>query len=162
MQRIEGSEFETIRPFFEQAAEAARDATCLRAKCGSVVVKDSVVIGTGFNAPPLGDESQRLCTADMDYSKKPKYDKTCCVHAEWNAVIDACKTNADKLAGSVLYFMRIDQEGNFTDAGDPYCTTCSRFTMQAGVSEFALYNSEGADVYPLAEYNTCSYSRYLI
>lgn len=158
MQRIEGPEFETIRPFFEQAAEAARDATCLRAKCGSVIVKNSVVIGSGYNAPPLGDESQRYCTDDMDYSLKPKYDKTCCVHAEWNAVIDACKTNADKLAGSVLYFMRIDENGNFTDAGEPYCTTCSRFTMQAGVAEFALYNNDGADIYSLHEYNSVSYA----
>lgn len=161
MQRIVGPEFEVIRPFFEQAAEVARAATCLRAKCGSVIVKNSVVIGSGFNAPPLGDETQRYCTADMDYSLKPKYDKTCCVHAEWNAVIDACKTNADKLAGSALYFMRIDDNGNFTDAGEPYCTTCSRFTMQAGVAEFALYNSDGADIYSLSEYNDKSYQNYI-
>jgi deoxycytidylate deaminase len=160
MRRVEGEDFLTIKPFFEMAADVAKDATCLRAKCGSVIIRDSIIIGKGFNSPVLEDEAQRLCEVEMNTSLKPKYDKTCCVHAEWRAVLDACKTNADKLAGSVLYFMRIDDEGSFTDAGDPYCTTCSRFTMEAGVKEFALYNDEGADIYALSEYNQKSYENY--
>lgn len=161
MKRIEGQEFEEIRPFFEAAARVADEATCLRAKCGSVIVKNSVIIGRGYNSPALDDESQRLCEADMDTTVKPKYDKTCCIHAEWRAVLDACKTNADKLAGAVLYFMRIDDQGGFTDAGDPFCTVCSRLTMEAGVAEFALYNSNGADIYPLNAYNLKSYENYI-
>lgn len=157
--RIEGSDFALTAQFFEAAAEEAKKATCLRAKCGSVVVAASgAVIGRGYNAPPLGDESQRYCEAKFSLASKPKYDKTCCVHAEWNAVIDACKTAPEKLAGATLYFMRIDDEGNFTDAGEPYCTTCSRFTMQAGVAEFALWNGGGADIYTLVEYNEASYA----
>lgn len=162
MRRIEGNEFLSIKPYFEMAASVAKDATCLRAKCGSVVVKNSVVIGEGFNSPALDHEGQRLCEVDMDTSIKTKYDKTCCVHAEWRAVLDACKTNANKLAGSVLYFMRIDENGAFTDAGDPFCTVCSRLTMEAGVGEFALYNQGGADIYPLDEYNMKSYESYII
>ena len=161
MKRIEGAEFETIRPYFEAAADVAKEATCLRAKCGSIIVKDSVIIGQGFNSPALDNESQRLCVAEMDTDVKPKYDKTCCIHAEWRAVLDTCKTNADKLAGSVLYFMRINEAGEFTDAGDPFCTVCSRLTMEAGVGEFALYNNNGADIYPLDEYNLVSYEIYV-
>lgn len=161
MRRVEDTEFMAMRPYFEQAANIAINATCLRAKCGSIIVKDTVVIGKGFNSPALDDEAQRLCSVEMDTTVRPKYDKTCCIHAEWRAVLDACKTNADKLAGSVLYFMRIDAEGNFTDAGEPFCTTCSRLTMEAGIGEFALYNNEGADIYPLAEYNQKSYETYI-
>ena len=162
--RIEGQEVLDIRYFFEAAAEEAEKATCLRAKCGSVVVsKSGVILGRGYNAPPLGDETQRQCEAEPDLTKKPKYDKTCCVHAEWNAVIDAlANTQKGKLEGAWLYFMRVDEWGNFTDAGDPYCTTCSRFTMQAGVSEFALWNDGGAEVYTLPEYNQVSYEYHLI
>lgn len=161
MKRIEGADFEAIRPYFEAAADVAKDATCLRAKCGSIIVKDSVIIGQGYNSPALENEDQRLCAAEMDTEQKPKYDKTCCIHAEWRAVLDACKTNADKLGGSVLYFMRINQAGEFTDAGDPFCTVCSRLTMEAGVGEFALYNNNGADIYLLDEYNLKSYEAYI-
>lgn len=161
MRRVEGDEFQKIKPFFEMAADEAKDATCLRAKCGSVIVKDMVRIGSGFNSPALDNEDQRLCEAEMDTSAKPKYDKTCCIHAEWRAVLDACKTSADKLAGSVLYFMRINEQGEFTDAGEPFCTVCSRLTLEAGVSEFALYNDGGADIYPADEYNLKSYENYI-
>jgi deoxycytidylate deaminase len=160
MRRVVGQKLEQIVPFFELAAQVAADATCHRAKCGSVIVKDGVVIGTGYNAPPRNNESRRTCDNTWDYDKKPKYDLTCCVHAEWRAVIDACKTNADKISGSVLYFMRIDENGNFTNAGDPYCTTCSRFTMESGIDEFALWNNNGADIYSLPEYDELSYAFY--
>jgi deoxycytidylate deaminase len=160
MKRVEGKEFELIRSYFESARAVAEDATCLRARCGSVIVKDGSVIGQGYNSPALEDESQRQCNALMDTSIKPKYDKTCCIHAEWRAVLDACKTNASKIEGSTLYFMRIDSNNNFTDAGDPFCTVCSRLTMEAGIEEFALYNNNGADIYALDEYNQKSYSAY--
>ena len=161
--RIDKYQVAPIIRYFEVAAEEAEKATCLRAKCGSVVVsKSGVILGRGYNAPPLGDETQRQCEAELDLTKKPKYDKTCCVHAEWNAVIDALANSQKReIDGSRLYFMRVDEHGNFTDAGEPYCTTCSRFTMQTGVSEFALWNDDGADVYTLPEYNQMSYEYFL-
>ena len=162
MRRVVGNEFQAIRPFFQVAAEVAKQATCHRAKCGSVIVKDGMIIGEGYNSPPLDDELRRTCDQEWDYSIKPKYDKTCCIHAEWRAVMDACKRNADRIAGSILYFMRIDENGDFTDAGEPFCTTCSRFTMEAGIGEFALWNDEGADMYPLAEYDQKSYEFYKV
>ena len=157
MKTIRGEALEPIKPFFQLAADQACKATCLRARCGSVIMNNGKVIGAGYNSPPLDDESQRHCDDTWDYSKKPKYDLTCCVHAEWRAAIDACKRNPDLLKGSTLYFMRVDDEGNFTDAGEPYCTTCSRFVMESGVSEFALWNKDEATLYPLPEYNERSY-----
>lgn len=160
VRRVIGEELEQIRPFFNEAASAAAKATCLRAKCGSVIVQNGAIIGEGHNGPPLGDESRRTCNSAWDYNKKPKYDLTCCVHAEWRAVIDACKHNPDSIGGSVIYFMRIGDAGDFTDAGEPYCTSCSRFTMEAGVGEFALWNNDGADIYTLPEYDQLSYAFY--
>lgn len=140
------------------AAEEARMATCHRAKCGSVIVAaDGEIIGRGHNGPALDDESQRTCEEEWDLGVKPKYDKTCCIHAEWNAVLDACKTNPQKLSGSTLYFMRIDEQGNFTEAGEPYCTVCSRLTLASGVENFALWNS-GPDICSTREYNLKSYA----
>lgn len=149
------------REYFQKAAEEAANATCYRAKCGSVIVsKDGDIIGRGHNSPPLDDESQRTCNNDYDLSRIAKYDKTCCVHAEWNAILDACKANPDKIAGSTLYFMRIDDKGDFTEAGDPYCTVCSRLALQSGVSNFALWNTE-PDIRSTLDYNQDSYNYHL-
>ena len=90
----------TDRQYFELARGQAKLATCRRAKCGAVIVsKKGEVIGAGFNAPPLNDEDCRYCETDFDYSIKPRYDKTCCIHAEWNAIMDALKNHADEMGG---------------------------------------------------------------
>lgn len=143
--------------YFQLAANIAKDATCEHAKCGSVVVgSEGGIIGSGYNAPPLDDESQRTCSIELDVKSKPKYDKTCCVHAEWNAILNACKTAPEKLAGATLYFMRVDQSGEFTNAGDPYCTVCSRLALESGIAYFALWNG-GPSMYTTADYNRISY-----
>ncbi|HEY9715252.1 MAG TPA: hypothetical protein V6C72_17405 [Chroococcales cyanobacterium] len=162
MRRVEGAELEKIRPFFEAAGKVALKSTCLRGHCGSVIVKNGIIIGEGYNSPPLDDEANRTCNEVWDYAKKPKYDKTCCIHAEWRADLDAAKHHPDEIEGSTLFFMRIDDDGNFTDAGDPYCTTCSRLTLESGVGEFALWNNGGADIYTTPEYNSLSYEFYSV
>ncbi|HYH74763.1 MAG TPA: deaminase [Candidatus Saccharimonadales bacterium] len=161
MKRIIGDDLKTIRPFFIAAGKLAEQAKCLRGLCGTVVIKDGEIIGKGYNGPAFDDVDNRTCNDVYELQRKPKFDKTCCTHAEWRAIIDACKRNPDKIEDSVLYFMRVDIEGNFTDAGDPYCTTCSRLTLESGIGEFALWNAGGADIYSAAEYNRKSYDYFL-
>lgn len=146
--------------YFENARAVAVQATCTRARCGSVVVaEDGTVIGRGFNAPPLGDESQRMCEVELDKSIKQSNDKTCCVHAEWNAILDALKSYPQEIQGSTLYFMRVNDEGEFTEAGEPYCTVCSRLALQSGISTFGLWNG-GPEMIPTDSYNTRSFQYF--
>lgn len=146
--------------YFEEAASVARKATCTRAHCGSVVVAaNGQVIGRGYNAPPLGDESQRMCDVELDKTIKQNNDKTCCVHAEWNAILDALARHTDKIIGSTLYFMRVNEAGEFTEAGDPYCTVCSRLALQSGIVAFGLWNS-GPEMIPTDRYNLRSYEYF--
>lgn len=146
--------------FFREAALVAWNATCLRARCGSVIVsKDNLIIGRGFNAPPLNDENQRKCTETYKTKVKPKSDKTCCVHAEWNAILSASIRNGLHLAGSTLYFMRVDEDGNMTNAGEPYCTVCSRLALQSGIAVFGLWEN-GPRMIPTDLYNEMSYAYF--
>jgi len=160
MQRVTGNKLEDIRPYFVAAAEVACRATCHRAKCGSVIVSDGDIIGEGYNGPAFDDEANRTCDNVYDLSVKPEFDKTCCLHAEWQAILDTYKRNSDKISGSVLYFMRVDENGKFTDAGEPYCTTCSRLALASEVGWFALWNANGADIYDTAEYNHRSFEYF--
>ncbi|GEM_PF-169974 len=158
MKFLAENEVKDAENWFNEAARIARQAKCLKARCGSVIVSDGVIIGEGYNGPPLDDEASRTCSREYTQTLKPLFDKTCCIHAEWRAVLDASKRNPDKLAGSRLYFMRVNGDGELTKAGEPYCTVCSRFTMEAGVAEFALWQEQGMAVWPLKEYNTESYA----
>ena len=138
------------------AVEMARRALCLRAKCGTVIVKDGAIIGQGYNAPSLDREENRTCDIEPGPGK-PNYDKTCCMHAEWRAILDAKERNPEKLGGSKLYFTRVDDEGKVKKSGDPFCTTCSRIALDVGIDKFVLWHAEGIREYPTDEYNQLSY-----
>ena len=160
MRRLEGVDAASVRIHFKAAARVALGASCGRAQCGTVIVKDGKTLGTGSNGPALGHDHGRRCDEPINNSIKPKYDKTSCVHAEWRAILDACKRHGKDLAGSTLYFIRVGVNGAFTDAGQPFCTVCSRLTLEAGISSFALWNDDGADIYDAKEYDDLTYQYY--
>lgn len=160
MLRIDGAQVKEVKPYFKVASRVAKKATCRRANCGAIIVKNDVMLGQGYNGPPLGASGNRTCETVLEVGIKPKHDKTCCIHAEWRAILDACKKHGDEVSGSRLYFMRVDENGNFTNAGKPCCTVCSRLTMDAGIAEFAIWNNDGADVYSAAEYDKLCYEFY--
>ena len=143
--------------FIQQAAEIAQKATCERSKCGCVIVKDREIIGKGFNSPPQNLESQRRCHCDKEQYHRKVTDKTCCIHAEQRAILDALKFASDKLIGSELYFIRLDQEGKPAKSGNPYCTICSKMALEVGIKAFHLWYSEGIVAYDTEEYNILSY-----
>jgi hypothetical protein len=71
--------------------------------------------------------------------------------------MDALARNSDKIIGSRLYFMRLDEEDNLTRAGKPYCTICSKMSLDVGIQEFVLWHEDGICVYDTDEYNLLSY-----
>lgn len=145
--------------WMNEAAKIAELALCFRAKCGTVIVGSGAVIGRGYNAPPRDDPKNRICLNEYQFrEKKPKYDLTCCMHAEWRAILDALKRNGEKVKDARLYFIRVDQDGNIKKSGQPYCTVCSRMALDVGIAEFLLWHEEGICAYPTDEYDRLSYS----
>lgn len=156
MRVLTGNEASEAWDFFFEAAAQARKATCLRSKCGAVIVKGRKVIGEGFNSPP-GWEENRKCHLVTSLSPNPRHDQTCCVHAEWRAIFDALRRFPERIEGSILYFTRIDENGNIKISGKPYCTVCSRLALDAGIAYFALFHDSGITLYDTKEYNDLSY-----
>jgi len=155
MKYLNGKEREDALQFVDKAMKIAQASTCLRIKCGSVIVMDGGIIGEGFNSP-AGSESQRCLNNKEDYDKKVT-DKTCCVHAEQRAIIDALRKNPEKIRGARLYFIRLDEKGDKVFAGKPYCTICSKMVLDVGIKEFVLWHESGICVYDAEEYNNLSY-----
>jgi deoxycytidylate deaminase len=143
--------------YIEECVKIAKSATCQRSKCGSVIVNHGEIIGVGFNSPPGNAQSQRRCLAEKDSYHKKITDKTCCIHAEQRAIMDALRRNSEKIVGSRLYFIRLDENINPSRAGEPYCTICSKMALDAGVAEFVLFQEQGIAIYETGEYNLLSY-----
>lgn len=142
------------------AAEVAKQATCGRSKCGSVIVKNGEVVGEGWNSPAGNLESQRRCGIEKSSYHQKVTDKTCCVHAEERAIMDALRRNPGKLVGSILYFIRLDSEEKLKFSGQPYCTICSKLALDQGLAEFVLWHESGITAYQTDEYNDLSYKYF--
>lgn len=156
MRYLEGQEEQDAIRWMSEAARVAKKALCLKAKCGTVIVHDGEIIGEGYNAPPLDSEEHRTCDKTFGPGK-PNYDRTCCMHAEWRAILDALKNNPDKISGSKLYFTRVGKDGEMLKSGEPFCTVCSRLALDTGIAHFLLWHDEGLCEYPTDEYNQLSY-----
>ena len=155
MDILSGEEEGTAIEFMKKSADLALKSSCFRSKCGSVIIKENEVIGEGFNSPPLNKKLES-CLKDS-LPDNFKSDKSCCVHAEQRAIMDALKNNSDKLIGSRLYFIRLDAEGKMSKAGLPWCTICSKMALDCGISEFVLWHDNGITVYDTEEYNKLSF-----
>lgn len=157
MKYLGGNEEKKALEYIMKAAYIALSSTCERSRCGSIIIKDDEIIGSGVNSPPQNKEKQRKCTYSKNSYHQKVTDKTCCIHAEQRAIIDALTTNSDKIAGSRLYFIRLDDKGTPSHAGKPYCTICSKLALEVGIDEFVLWHEEGVCVYGTDEYNLLSF-----
>lgn len=138
------------------AVDQTKQALCRYSKCGAVVIKDGEPIGRGYNAPPRNSEDHRgSCRAEL-VSDKMVHDCAHCVHAEWRAISDALRNNPDKVEGSTLFFVRLDEEGNILKSEAPHCTVCSRLALDSGIAGFALWQEDGIRSYPTGEFNRWS------
>ena len=140
---------------FNMLVNMAEKSTCHRSKCGSIIITENgSVIGFGYNSMPCNVEAD--CFKD---SLAPgfKSDKTCCVHAEQRAIMNAMKFHPDDINGSLLLFIRLDENGKPKHSGEPYCTICSKFALDAGISKFALWHKEGWTAYDTDYYNELSF-----
>ncbi|PIN87645.1 hypothetical protein COV12_02750 [Candidatus Woesearchaeota archaeon CG10_big_fil_rev_8_21_14_0_10_32_24] len=155
MKLLSGQQYDIAESYLNSAANVATLASCYRSKCGTIIVKDNEIIGEGYNSPPLHCSLESCLKDNLPASFKS--DKTCCMHAEQRAIMDALRKHPEKMEGSRLYFIRLDQEGNKTKAGDPYCTICSKMALDVGVKEFVLWREEGICVYDTREYNDLSF-----
>lgn len=149
--------FYSHKEILDRCTEQAIKSTCGRSKCGSVIISDDgEIIGQGYNSP-AGNETHRCGTDKSIYNSKVT-DKTCCVHAEQRAMLDAIKNNNERIIGSTLYFIRLDESGEATPSGRPYCTICSKMALDMGIKSFALFHDlEIPTRYNTQDYNNISY-----
>ena len=131
--------------------KVAKMATCKRSKCGSIIVANGIILGEGFNSMPCDGTGE--CFKD-NLAPTFKSDRSCCVHAEQRAIMNALKNKwRDQIKGSTLFFIRLDENDNPKHSGAPYCSICSKMALDVGISNFVLWHKEGWTSYNTKEYN---------
>lgn len=148
-------ETEKLEAIVRNLVFIAKQAKCKRSKCGSMIVADDFqIIGYGYNSMPC-DVSGECFKDNLDPTFKS--DKTCCIHAEQRAIMDALKHQSEKINESTLFFIRLDENEQPKHSGKPYCSICSKMALDAGIKNFVLWHKEGWTSYDTKEYNDLTF-----
>lgn len=129
--------------FLNIAREVGKRSTCLRRHYGAIIVKDKIIISTGYNGSPRGEVNcidSGLCERErLKVPKGERYELCVAVHAEQNAII-----NADplKMNGATIYIVGINvADGSFA-SGEP-CLLCRRMIKNAQIAKVICRNPQG-------------------
>ena len=125
--------------YLDMAEVALERSTCLRRSFGAVIVKNDVIISTGYNGAPRG----RANCIDLNYCirqqrnipRGTQYELCRSVHAEANAIIAASR---EEMLGSTLYLVGRDVQTGEIMADANSCPMCKRLIINAGISKVVI------------------------
>lgn len=120
--------------FLRIAEVVAQRSTCLRRRYGAVIVRDEVIISTGYNGAPCGEAN---CTdighcerARLGVPAGQRYELCRAVHAEMNAVING---DAARMYGATIYIAGVNADGTPAASSKP-CMLCDRVIKNARIA----------------------------
>ena len=132
-----------INYYLDIAETVSRRSTCLRKHYGAIIVKNDVIVATGYNGAPRGRKNcsdVNYCMRDaLGIPRGERYEMCRSVHAEANAIIAA---DRDKMLGSTLYMSCIDPKTNSLVGGVCSCMMCKRMVINAGIQEVIVRETE--------------------
>lgn len=122
-------------------------STCIKRKYGAVIVKDDVVISTGYNGSPRGFDNccdlGRCPRMERNMHQGEGYGICHAVHAEANALLNCSR---QQTIGADLYLTGINPQDNSIHRASP-CPLCARLIIQAGIRNVYLRVGDGPDCY---------------
>jgi len=129
--------------YLDIAQTVAKRSTCLRRNYGAIIVKNDIIISTGYNGAPRG----RLNCSDINYCMREKmqiprgerYELCRSVHAEANAIIAAKR---DEMLDSTLYLVDLDASSGEILEDICSCQMCKRLVINAGISKVVIRRNE--------------------
>ena len=138
---------EDIDMYLNCAENFAYRSTCIKRKYGAVIVKNDVVISTGYNGSPRGFENccdiGKCPRVEKDMHQGEGYGICRAVHAEANALLNCSR---EQTIGVDLYLTGINPVDNSIHRAKP-CPICARTIIQAGINNVIMRQGEGADNY---------------
>jgi len=128
--------------YLDIAQTVAERSTCLRKMYGAIIVKDDVIVSTGYNGAPRG----RKNCSDINYCMRDKlniprgerYEMCRSVHAEANAIIAAAR---ERMLGATIYMVCVDPTSGEIVGGTSSCMMCKRQIINAGISTVIIRDS---------------------
>ena len=123
-----------INYYLDIAETVASRSTCLRKKYGAIIVKNNVIISTGYCGSPRGRENccdRGTCIREeMNIPRGERYELCRSVHAEANAIIAASR---EQMLGAIMYEACVSPGTGEIIGGIDSCQMCKKLIINAGI-----------------------------
>lgn len=125
--------------YLDIAETVAERGTCIRRNFGAIIVKNDVIISTGYVGAPRGRKNCSdlgICVRQKNnIPRGERYEMCRSVHAEANAII---AVDREKMLDSTLYLAGLEYEtGEYVENAMP-CAMCKRLIINAGISRVVI------------------------
>jgi len=131
--------------FIEIAKVVSSRSTCLRRRYGAVIVKDNVIISTGYNGSPRGMtnciDTGKCTRKELNIPSGERYELCEAVHAEQNAIING---SPESMKDATIYIAGFEEDSGFAN-GAP-CKLCNRMIRNARIKEIVFLRENGSVV----------------
>ena len=121
--------------YLDMAQVALERGTCLRRNFGAVIVKNDVIVSTGYTGAPRGRANcidiGTCIRQKMGIPRGERYEFCRSVHAEMNAIIAAPR---DQMIGATLYLVGRDMSTGEIMRDANSCTMCKRMIINSGIT----------------------------
>ena len=129
--------------YLDIAQTVSERSTCLRRCYGAIIVKNDVIVSTGYNGAPRGRQN----CSDLGFCQREKlgiprgerYELCRSVHSEANAIIAAPR---DQMLGSTLYMVCTEPMTGKVVGGTSSCMMCKRMIINAGISTVIIRDTK--------------------
>ena len=129
--------------FIEIAKVVSSRSTCLRRRYGAVIVKDRVIISTGYNGSPRGIKNcidlNKCIRQEQNIPSGERYELCEAVHAEQNAIING---PPERMKGAIIYIAGFEEDDSFA-SGRP-CKLCDRMIRNSQISEVVYLDKDSS------------------
>ena len=126
--------------YYLDMADVARErGTCLRRNYGAVIVKNDVIVSTGYVGAPRGRANcidlGTCIRQKMGIPRGERYEFCRSVHAEANAIIHASR---EQMLGATLYLVVREASTGELIPDANSCTMCKRMIINAGIAQVII------------------------
>jgi len=122
-----------VRYYLDIAKAVAKRSTCIRRQYGAVIVKNDMIVSTGYNGAARGYENcsdhGKCWRHEHGIPHGQQYEKCMAVHAEANAIING---NRFDIIGATLYLVGFE-DGKPISEPEP-CEMCERMIRNARIA----------------------------
>ncbi len=129
--------------YLDIAETVAERGTCLRKKYGAIIVKNDVIVSTGYVGAPRGRKNccdMQFCLRDkMNIPRGERYELCRSVHAEQNAIINASR---EQMIGATLFLCGVDVKTGAYVENSSCCQMCKRMVINAGIEKVVIRDSK--------------------